>query len=50
MHQDKKDVKFVRSSSNGKVFGVHAADTDSEPNHETSNTRQNYAQESKQTN
>ena len=32
---------------NGKVFGVLVADTDSELNHETSNTKRSYAQESK---
>ncbi len=29
------DAKFVKSSSNGKVFGVHVVDTDLGPNHET---------------
>jgi len=28
MHLDKDDVKFVKSSSNGRDFGVHAVDTD----------------------
>jgi len=28
-------VRFVRFSLNGKVCGVHAVDTDLEPNHET---------------
>ena len=44
---DRDDAKFVKSSSNGRDCGVHAVDTDSEPNHETSSTKQNSVQESK---
>jgi len=32
---DKDDAKFVKSSSNGRDFGVHAVDIDLEPNLET---------------
>lgn len=42
---DNVDAKFVKYSSNGKVFGVHAVDIDSEQNHEISNTKQNFVLE-----
>jgi hypothetical protein len=44
---DKDVAKFVKSSSNGKVCGVHVVDTDYELNQEISSIKQNFVQELK---
>jgi hypothetical protein len=42
---DRDDVKFVKSSSNGKDYGVHVVVIVSEPSLETSSTKPNSEQE-----
>jgi len=42
---DRDDVKFVKSSSNGKDYGVHVVVIDSEPSLEISSTKPNSEQE-----